>query len=55
MSMHCAYMFISITDIDECLELGICKNGGTCINTQGSFLCNCPPEWTWKVLRNRYL
>ncbi|XP_052226131.1 uncharacterized protein LOC127841362 isoform X3 [Dreissena polymorpha] len=36
------------SDIDECLELGICKNGGTCINTQGSFLCNCPPEWTGK-------
>ena len=29
-------------DINECLiDSGICK-GGTCVNTEGSFTCNCP-------------
>nr|CAD7423795.1 unnamed protein product [Timema monikensis] len=25
---------------------GICKGGGTCVNTDGSFTCNCPPGLT---------
>lgn len=29
-------------DIDECQTSGICMNGH-CINTEGSFRCECPP------------
>ncbi|EFX75928.1 hypothetical protein DAPPUDRAFT_34358, partial [Daphnia pulex] len=32
------------TDINECdLNPGICKGGGLCVNTDGSFKCTCHP------------
>ncbi len=32
-----------ILDINECAETpGICKNGGTCVNSIGSYKCTCP-------------
>ena len=34
--------FPSFTDIDECQTPGICMNG-RCINSEGSFRCECPP------------
>lgn len=35
-----------ISDIDECVAMiGICTNG-RCINTQGSFTCQCPVGYT---------
>jgi hypothetical protein len=35
------------TDINECdLNLGICKGGGLCVNTDGSFKCTCHPVLT---------
>lgn len=35
------------TDINECeLNAGICRGGGTCVNTEGSFTCVCPPGLT---------
>lgn len=35
------------TDINECdLNEGICRGGGTCVNTEGSFTCQCPPGLT---------
>ncbi|KAK6631430.1 hypothetical protein RUM44_005957 [Polyplax serrata] len=31
------------TDINECdINPGICRGGGTCVNTEGSFTCVCP-------------
>ena len=34
------------TDIDECSTQRPCLNGGTCVNTIGSFYCRCTEEWT---------
>ncbi|XP_078313226.1 fibrillin-1-like [Crassostrea virginica] len=31
-------------DINECeMFANVCEGGGLCVNTQGSFRCNCPP------------
>merc|ERR1719365_248022 len=33
----------SCVDVNECkLDKNLCK-GGVCINTEGSFICRCPP------------
>ncbi|XP_065222296.1 fibrillin-2-like [Planococcus citri] len=35
------------SDINECeLNNGLCRGGGTCLNTEGSFTCVCPPGLT---------
>ncbi|XP_067140465.1 fibrillin-2-like [Centruroides vittatus] len=32
------------TDINECeVYTNICQGGGLCVNTDGSYVCNCPP------------
>lgn len=36
--------FNDLSDVDECV-LTPCSNGGTCQNTMGSYLCNCPAGW----------
>ncbi|XP_053376834.1 neurogenic locus notch homolog protein 1-like [Mercenaria mercenaria] len=36
----------SCTDINECSGQSSCKNGGTCKNTIGSFICQCRTGWT---------
>ncbi|XP_003250904.3 fibrillin-2 [Apis mellifera] len=34
-------------DVNECeLNSDICKGGGTCVNTDGSYRCECPPGLT---------
>lgn len=36
---------ICIEDIDECQMLHLCKNNGTCLNTNGSYVCSCEEGW----------
>lgn len=37
------------TDIDECQQTpSVCKHGGTCTNTPGSFYCTCRPGYGYK-------
>ena len=34
---------MSLADINECLTFpDLCEGGGQCIDTEGSFLCQCP-------------
>ena len=33
------------TDLNECL-VNICQHGGSCLNTLGSFRCQCLPGWS---------
>ena len=33
-----------ISDINEC-DYSPCSNGGICINSFGSFSCDCPKGW----------
>lgn len=38
-----------LSDVDECQVFpGVCING-KCVNTQGSFFCQCPPGMTVDV------
>lgn len=41
-SKYTVELFCLLIDIDECQTSGICINGH-CINTEGSFQCECPP------------
>lgn len=39
-------------DVNECeLNSDICKGGGTCVNTDGSYRCECPPGLTLDATR----
>lgn len=35
----------SFSDIDECLTEDLCKNNGTCVNNEGSYVCLCTESW----------
>lgn len=35
-------------DMNECLNLTLCQNNALCINTQGSFTCQCQVGWEGK-------
>lgn len=40
----CVIKLLMLTDINECEMFdNVCEGGGLCVNTQGSFRCNCPP------------
>ena len=47
-------MFLNVTvsffssDIDECILIDPCRNGATCVNTDGSYTCFCEPGWQGK-------
>ncbi len=44
-------VFCVITDIDECAEANPCSEGGDCVNTLGSYGCDCHDGYK---LRKRY-
>ena len=37
--------FLSLPDVNECQSIDLCVNNGTCINTNGSYICNCTDGW----------
>ncbi len=45
---HCSLIkstiLVFVADIDECLN-STCGNNATCINTMGSYACNCTAGW----------
>ena len=38
--------FDRIVDVNECITMQPCRNGGTCQNIDGSYLCQCKEGWT---------
>ena len=38
-----AIVIFILTDIDECTRIRSLCRGGRCVNTPGSFRCECPP------------
>lgn len=42
-------------DIDECHLRKPCLNGGTCVNTEGSYSCTCPEGWVGKNCEHRQI
>jgi hypothetical protein len=41
--MQCTFYFIP--DVNECETFSPCQNNGTCINNNGSYVCNCTEGW----------
>ena len=40
------YKLCFTADVDECTFYQQCFNGGSCVNTPGSFHCDCSASWT---------
>lgn len=41
---------VNSTDIDECNDgQALCSNGGSCVNLEGSYRCDCIKGWTGKT------
>uniref|UniRef100_A0A8C3XSN1 Notch receptor 3 n=1 Tax=Chelydra serpentina TaxID=8475 RepID=A0A8C3XSN1_CHESE len=41
-------------DVDECRAPVVCRHGGTCFNTPGSFRCQCPVGFTGQLCESIY-
>lgn len=39
------YLSNSVVDVDECQKTDMCKHNGTCINNNGSYVCDCTDGW----------
>lgn len=37
--------FLVFSDANECELIGVCENGGSCVNTNGSYACRCVEGW----------
>ena len=42
-SMFCVLLLSSSADVDECSDPELNECDHTCINTNGSYICSCPP------------
>ena len=40
------FLLFCYVDVNECLNLDACLNGGTCRNLIGSYRCECPQGWS---------
>lgn len=45
LTLTCLVFFLFISDFDECADQSKCKNGH-CINTDGSYRCECRDGYT---------
>lgn len=41
-----------LLDVNECLTEDLCKNNGTCVNNDGSYVCLCTESWLGKHCNN---
>lgn len=48
MILHChkqRFLFVSPSDIDECVSPPVCGPESVCVNTDGSYRCDCLPGY----------
>ena len=51
--MQCnKYAYLHVSDTMHCYS-DPCVNNGTCVETQLSYYCICPPEWTGKDCQSK--
>src|SRR4029434_10199005 len=48
----CMYTFFIFIDINECSKPDICGPGGQCVNSLGSYKCDCLPGYASKSRRH---
>lgn len=39
------FFFFFCPDFNECEVANLCEHNGTCINNNGSYICNCTDGW----------
>lgn len=43
--VHLMFNIFFCKDANECQLIGVCENGGSCLNTNGSYACRCMEGW----------